>query len=79
MSSDAFDAIAMIDATFPRLVIYVEVLEVVIKVDRACTEVTSEKGSMSSEDGGDVYVTFATERDGDAGLPLMKVCDDGDG
>ena len=32
---------------------------------------------MGGEDGGYVYVALATERDCEACLPLVEVCDDG--
>ena len=31
---------------------------------------------MCGEDGGDVDVSLAAEGDGEAGLPLVEVCDD---
>ena len=76
MRGGALDAISVVDSTFSGLVINVEVLEVVVEVDRASTEVPPEEGGVGGEDGGYVYVTLATEWDCKACLPLVEVRDD---
>ena len=67
----------MVDAALARLVVDIEVLEVVVEVNGAGTEVAAEEGSMGREDGSDVDVPLAAERDGEACLPLVEVGDDG--
>ena len=73
----ALDAISVIDAALSCLVIDVEVLEVVVKVDGACAEVAAEEGGVGGEDGGDVDVSLAAEGDGEAGMPFVEVGDNG--
>ena len=55
----AFDAVAVVDAALARLVVDVEVLEVVVEVDAAGAEVAAEQGRVGGEDGCDVDVTLA--------------------
>ena len=71
------DAVAVVDAAFAGLVVDVEVLEVVVEVDGAGAEVATEEGCVGCEDGGDVDVSLAAEGDGEPGLPLVEVGDDG--
>ena len=77
MRGGTLDAVPVVDAALARLVVDIEVLEVVVEVDGACTEVAAEEGSMGREDGSDVDVPLAAERDGEACLPLVEVGDDG--
>ena len=72
----ALDAISVIDAALSCLVIDVEVLKVVIEVDRAGAEVSAKKSGVGGEDGGYVYVALAAEGNGKACLPLVEVRDD---
>ena len=51
----------MVNSPLSSFVIYIEVLEVVVEVYRASTQVTSEKGGVGCEDGADVDVSFSTE------------------
>ena len=68
--------IPVIDAALPSFVIDIEVLQVVVEVDRAGAEVATEEGGMGREHGRHIDMTLPAERDGDAGLPLMEVGDD---
>ncbi len=79
VGSGAFNAVSVIDTAFSRLVVNVEILEIVVKVNRACAEVASKKGRVCSKDGGHIDVAFAAERDGEACLPFVKVGNDGCG
>ena len=74
MCGGTLDAVAMVNTAFSCLVIYVKVLEVVVEVDASGAEVSAEEGCVSSKDCCDVDVTFATERNGKASLPFVKVC-----
>ena len=71
-----FDAVSVVDAALAGFVINVEVLEVVVEVDRAGAEVASEEGCVGGEDGRDVDMALAKEGNGKTGLPLVEVCDD---
>jgi hypothetical protein len=72
-----FDAIPVVDTTLSGLVIDIEVLKVVVKVDGASTQVPAEEGRMCREDGGDVDVPLPTEGNGHPGLPFVEMRDDG--
>ena len=77
MGRAPLDAVAVVDSTFTRFVVHVEVLEVVVKIDTAGAEVSTQERRVRGKDRGDVDVSFAAERDGEAGLPLVEVRDDG--
>lgn len=77
MSRGPLDAVSVVDAALAGLVINVKVLKVVVEVDRAGTEVSTEKGRVRREDGRHINVALAAERDGETGLPLVEVGDDG--
>ena len=73
----ALDAVVVVDAVLAHLMVDIEVLEVVVKVDRAGAEVAAEEGGVGGEDDGDVDVLLAAEGDGEAGLPFVEVGDNG--
>lgn len=75
----AFDAVSVVDTAFASFMVNVKVLKVVVKVDGASTEISAQEGSMGSEDCCYIDMAFATERDGEAGLPFVKVGDNGGG
>lgn len=79
VSSGPFDAVSMVDSSLPSFVIHVEILKVVIEIDGAGTQVPTEKGCMCGKDSGNVDVTFTTEGDRKASLPLVEVGNDGGG
>lgn len=56
--------------------VYIEVLEVVVEVDAARTEIAAEKCRVRREHCGNIDVTFPAEGDRKAGLPLVEVRDD---
>lgn len=59
VSGGAFDAVSVVYSSLPGLVIYVEILKVVVEVDRACAQVATKKGGMCGEDGGDIDMASA--------------------
>lgn len=76
MGCAALDAISVVYTTLPCLVVHIKILEIVIKVDRASTEIATEKSGVGSKYGGDVNVSFSAKRDSNASLPFVKVDDD---
>ena len=58
VSSGTLDAVSVVDATLARLVVDIKVLEVVVEVDAAGAKVSTQKGGVCGEDGGDVDVTL---------------------
>ncbi len=77
VSCSPLDTVAVVDATLAGLVVYVEVLQIVVEIDAASAEVSTEESGMGGEDGGYVDVTLPAERDGKTCLPLVEVGDDG--
>jgi hypothetical protein len=66
----------VVDTTLPCFVIDVKVLKVVVKVNRAGTQVPAQKGRVCCEDRGDIDVSLPTERNGDPSLPFVEMCHD---
>jgi hypothetical protein len=71
VSSGTLDAVAMVYTAFSGFVV-VKVLEIVVEIDAACTEISAE-GRVSCKDGGDVNVMFVTKGNGKISLPFMKM------
>ena len=67
----------MVDAAFARLMIDVEVLEVIVKVDATRAKIATQKSRVGCEYRGDIDVTLPAERYGHANLPLMEMSDYG--
>lgn len=59
-----FDTVTMVDTPLTSFMINVKILQVVVKVNTASTEVTTQKSRVGGEDGGDVNVSLPTKRDG---------------
>lgn len=62
VSSTAFNTVTMVDATLTSLLIDIKVGEVVVEINRASTEVTAQKSSMSGEDCTNVKMTLLDQR-----------------
>lgn len=65
----------MVNASLACLVIAVEVLKIIIEVDRSCAKITSEQGGVRSEHSGHIDVTLAAEGNRYSDLPLVEVRD----
>jgi hypothetical protein len=63
----------VVNATFASLVINVEVLKIVVKVDTTRTEVAAQKCRMCGENCGDIDVTLPAQGYGYASLPFVKM------
>ena len=72
-----FNAVSVIDSALARFVINVEILQIVVEIDAASAEITTEESSMGGEHGRNVYVTLAQERDSETRLPLVEMRYDG--
>lgn len=59
-----FDTVTVVDTPLTGFVINVKVLQVVVKVNTASTEVTTQKSRVGGEDCGDVNVSLPAKRDG---------------
>lgn len=76
MSSSTLNAVPVVDATLASFCIYIKPLEVVVKVDRASTEVSSEEGGVCREDCGDIDAALLGEGKSNASKPLVEVGND---
>jgi hypothetical protein len=65
----------MVDPSLACLMVAVEVLEIVVEIDRSRTEVTAEESGMGGEHGRNVDVAFAAKGDRYSDLPFVKVGD----
>lgn len=63
----------MVNTAFARLVVDVEILKVVVKVNATGAEIAAKKSGMCGEYSGDVDMAFPAERDGHADLPFVKM------
>lgn len=70
-----FDAVSVVDSAFPRFVVHVKVLEIVVEVDGACAEITTKESGVCGKDGGDVDMSFPAEGDCETSLPFVEVGD----
>ena len=57
----SFDAIAVIYTSLAGFGVNIKILEIVIEVDRAGTQVSSEQGCMGGEDCSDIYPSFLSQ------------------
>lgn len=73
----AFNAVSVVDASLSGLGITVEVLEVVVEINRACAEVATEKSGVSGEDCGDVDPSLLAKGEGHTCKPLVELCNNG--
>ena len=73
MRCTAFDAVSMVDATFPGFVIDVEVLEVIVEIDGTSAQVTSEECGVGGEDGRHIDFAFSAERKSNTCKPLVEL------
>lgn len=76
MGSASLDAVSVVDSSFASLGVTVEILQVVVEVNRPSAEITTKKGGVSSEDCGDVDSSLLAEREGHTCEPLVELCDD---
>lgn len=77
VSGRSLNAVSVVDSSLAGLMIDVKVLEVVVEIDRARAKITTEEGSMSGEDSGDIDMSLSAYWNGHASLPLVEVSDDG--
>lgn len=75
VSSGTLNAVPVVDATLARFGIDIEVLEVVVEIDGAGAEISSEKRSVGRKDSGDVNPPLTAKRQTDTSEPLVEVRD----
>ena len=73
MGRRPLDAVSVVNAAFPRLVVDIEVLKIVVEVDAARAEVATQECRVCGEYGGDVNVAFPAKRYGHADLPFVEM------
>ena len=79
MCSRTFDAISVVDTTLPSFMVNITVLQIVVKVDGASTQVSTQESHMCHEDGGDAKLLLPAERNGLSGLPFVEMRNNGSG
>lgn len=71
-----FYAVAVVDASLASLSVDIEILQVVVKVDRAGAEVAAEQGSVSGENGGHVDLALLTQGESNTRKPFVELSND---
>lgn len=77
MCRGALDAVTVVDTALAGLSIDIEVLEVVVEIDRAGAKVTTKEGGVGGEDGRNVNAALLAQWQSNTSEPLVEVCDDG--
>lgn len=77
MGGTALYAVSVVNASLTSFRIAVEVLQVVVEVDRAGAEVSSEERGVRGEDGGNIYPALFAEGESNAGEPFVELANDG--
>ena len=72
VSRGPLNAVSVVDAALAGLVVDVKVLQVVVEVDRARTEVPTKQGRVRREDGRDVNVSLAAAGKVEGGSGLAQ-------
>lgn len=67
----------MIDTSLSGFMVNVKVLQVVVKVDTAGAEVSTEKGSVGGENGSNIDVSLSAQRNCKTSLPFVEMGNDG--
>jgi hypothetical protein len=67
----------VVDTPFTSLVIDIKVLKIVVEINTTSTQVSSEQGSVGSENGSDVDMPLSTEGNSETSLPFVEMSNDG--
>lgn len=73
MSCASLDTVTMINTTLTSLVINIKVSEVVVKVNRASTQVTAQKSSVRGKDGSNVNLALLDQWNGNTSQPFVEM------
>jgi hypothetical protein len=73
MRRGSLNAVAMVYTTLPGLGIHIKPLKIVVEVDRASTEIATQKSSVSSEDGRHIDSSLLGEGQSNASQPFVEV------
>ena len=76
MGSCTFYAVSVIYTTLARLGVDIEVLKVIVEVNRASAKISAQKSSVGGEDSGNIDPSFLGKRKGYTCKPLVKVRND---
>jgi hypothetical protein len=70
-------SLPVVDTPFTSLVVDVKVLKIVVEINTTSTQVSSEQGSVGSENGSDVDMPLSTEGNSETSLPFVEMSNDG--
>ena len=76
MSSRPFNAVSVVNSSLASFSVDIEPLQVIVKVDRTSTEVSTEKSGVCGEDGCNVNVSLFAKRQTDTGKPFVEMSND---
>ena len=77
MRCPSLNAISVVDATPACLSVDIEMLKIIVKVNRSCAQISTEECSVGGKNSSNVYPAFSTEWQGHTGKPFMKLRDNG--
>lgn len=77
MSGSSFNAIPVVDAALSRFGIDVKELEVIVEINRAGAEVSSQESGMGGEDGRNINSPLLGKGQSNTGQPFVEVGNDG--
>ena len=66
----------VVDTSLSSFVVNIEILQVVVEVDASSTQISTEQGCVSSEDGGHVDVSLSAKRNSQTSLPFVEMGND---
>ena len=76
MRRGTFDAVSVVDSALARLRIHVKELQVVVKVNRSSTEISTKESGMCREDGRYIHMPLLRQGYRNSGEPFVEVSDD---
>jgi len=77
VGSCAFHAISVVDAATTGLLVNVEALQIVVKINRSSAQIAAKQGCVRGEDGGDIDAALFAQGERNSGQPLVEMRNDG--
>jgi hypothetical protein len=67
----------VVDTPTTSLLIDVEALQIVVKINRSSAQIAAKQGGVRGEDGGDIDAALFAQRERNSGQPLVEMRNDG--
>lgn len=76
MRSSPLNAVSVVNTTLSSLSVDIEVLEIVVEIDRSSTQVSSKKSGVGSKNGCDINASLLAEWKSYTSQPFVEVSND---